>query len=471
MIGPNRKNDHFRVFNCNGIGRRPGRDGDVGVEVQQPPRISVIVIDCFTQSIRTDRMRNPLSAFALGILALAAACSTGPSTPEALSSGSSSNGSSGATGSTATSGTASTSRSGSAISTGATMSESSGINGAGTSGSTVTGASGATMVVSDGATLESGPEAGGTATGPIMSPGCGLALPANITLGKWTDMADPGNGNPPPITVDNVDRGYWVYVPPGYDGNKPYKVIYQGAGCGASYPNGSGKPNLSGMTNSNQPVWPFQNVDMGQAIQVGVDYGFNPARPNCFDDQNPQSNDFKFFPVLKKAVESMLCIDTANVFLSGYSTGSWWVNQMTCGFGEEIRGTAEATGGEPPQPTCVVGAHIASLFLHDINDQLNTYQGILPACLRALKNNGCTTMGGGPYTACDPSNVATTAPWPIPPGLTIPGKGVCIQFDGCPADSPVVFCTTTNADVQGQNHYEFVNSFIAPLFWNLFSQF
>jgi hypothetical protein len=39
---------------------------------------------------------------------------------------------------------------------------------------------------------------------------------------------------------------------------------------------------------------------------------------------------------------------------------------------------------------------------------------------------------------------------------------------GC---STVVFCTTTNGDPGGQNHYEFVNSFIAPLFWNLFGQF
>jgi len=138
---------------------------------------------------------------------------------------------------------------------------------------------------------------------------------------------------------------------------------------------------------------------------------------------------------------------------------------MTCAFGDEIRGIAIATGDEPPLPTCVAGAHIARLFLHDVNDQLNSYKGVLPACDRALKNNGCAT------TTCDPANAATTTPWAIPQGLAIPGNGKCIQFNGCPVDSPVVFCTTTNADPRGQNHYEFVNSFIAPLFWNLFGQF
>jgi poly(3-hydroxybutyrate) depolymerase len=318
---------------------------------------------------------------------------------------------------------------------------------------------------SDGSTLDASvgeAQEGGTPAA-TRSAGCGMALPTNVILGGWTDMADPGNGNPPPIKAGNVNRGYWVYVPANYDKNKPYKVIYQGAGCGVPYPNGNGQSNKSGM-GTYQPVWPFQNVDMGEAIQVGIDYGY--SIPNCYDDHNPQSNDFTFFPILKTMIESTFCIDGSHVYLSGHSSGSWWTNQMTCAFGNEIRGIAVSTGGEPPQqPACVVGAHIASLFLHDINDQLNSYQGILPACARALKNNGCAT------TTCDPSNAATTTSWPIPQGLTIPGKGQCVQFNGCPANSPVVFCTTTNADPGGQNHYEFVNSFIAPLFWHLLSQF
>jgi len=306
----------------------------------------------------------------------------------------------------------------------------------------------------------SSPEAG-----TVMSSGCGMSPPANAKLGQWTDMADPGNGNPPPIKAGNVNRGYWLRLPPNYDKNKPYKVIYQGAGCGVSYPNGSGKANLSGTGNGFQALWPFQTVDMGEAIQVGVDYGYNPARPNCFDDGNTMSNDFTFFPILKTMIESTLCTDPSHVYLSGHSSGSWWINQMTCAFGNQIRGVALATGGEPSLPTCVTGAHIASLFLHDLFDQLNSYKGILPACARALKNNGCTT------TTCDPANAATTTSWPIPQGLTLPGNGKCVQFNGCPADSPVVFCTTTHADPGGQDHYEFVNSFIAPLFWNLFRQF
>jgi polyhydroxybutyrate depolymerase len=353
----------------------------------------------------------------------------------------------------------------SAATSGATTSAAT--SGAAVSGSEVPSATGTTDAAGSGGGLAGDATAGGSLeasarapeAGPVLSAGCGMTLASNVKLGQWTDMADPGSGNPPPIMVNGVARGYWLRVPPNYDSSKSYKVIYEGAPCGQPT-GGNGQPNPSGMG-----VFNYASVDNGEAIQVGVDYGFAPGRPNCYDDQNPQSNDFEFFPVLKKMVESMLCIDTSNVFLSGYSSGSWWVNQMTCGFGNEIRGTVEATGGEPPQPTCVTGAHIASLFLHDVNDQLNSYAGILPACARALKNNGCAT------TACDPSSAATTQPWPVPAGLTIPGMGKCVQFDGCPADSPVVFCTTVNVDPSGSNHYETVNSFIPPLFWNFIGQF
>jgi poly(3-hydroxybutyrate) depolymerase len=338
-------------------------------------------------------------------------------------------------------------------------------SGATGSGSQAPSSTGTTDAAASGGGLAGDATAGGSLeasapeAGPVMSAGCGMTVPSNVKLGQWTDMADPGSGNPPAIMVNGVARGYWLRVPPNYDSSKPYKVIYEGAPCGQPI-GGNGQPNPSGMG-----VFNYASVDNGEAIQVGVDYGFAPARGSCYDDQNPQSNDFEFFPVLKQKIESMLCIDTSNVFLSGYSSGSWWVNQMTCGFGNEIRGTVEATGGEPPQPTCVTGDHIASLFLHDVNDQLNSYAGILPACARALKNNGCAT------TTCDPSSAATTQPWPVPAGLTIPGMGKCIQFDGCPADSPVVFCTTVNVDPGGANHYESVNSFIPPLFWNFINQF
>jgi hypothetical protein len=47
---------------------------------------------------------------------------------------------------------------------------------------------------------------------------------------------------------------------------------------------------------------------------------------------------------------------------------------MTCAFGNQLRGTAVAAGNEPQLPTWFAGAQIASRFLHDVNDQLNSYK-------------------------------------------------------------------------------------------------
>jgi hypothetical protein len=261
-------------------------------------------------------------------------------------------------------------------------------------------------------------------------------------------------------------HGYWVLVPNGYDPMKPLKVIFQGAGCDASVGGnlnkplgGTGAPNVSGKSN-----YDYSKVDGGTAIQVGVDYG--PPRNNCFNDQDPNSNDILFFPIVKKAIEAAFCVDTTNEFLSGYSSGSWWANQMTCVYGNQIRGAVEATGGEPPaQPTCVTGNHTASLFLHDLQDQYNMFPLILPACVRALKNNGC------PETVCDATTIAAQDPYTPPAGLTIPAMGVCHSFKGCPADAPVVFCTTSNIEPGNGNHYIGMNAFIPPLFWDFINKY
>jgi hypothetical protein len=289
------------------------------------------------------------------------------------------------------------------------------------------------------------------------SAGCGKPPPPNVQLGTWTDMADPGSGSPPPITVTaqvadsagvkTYARGYWVNVPKSYDPNTPMKLIYEGAGCGAA--TGSG-----GMSNtSGQTVYDYTKVDNGGAILVGMDYG--PPRGFCYDDQDPTSNDFAFFPILKNVVEQTFCVDTGKEFFSGYSSGSWLANQMMCAYPDALKGVVEATGGEPPmQPACVPNKPVAALFLHDLLDMDNKYDVILPACARTLKNNGCG------LTTCNPSDQSVTMSWPVPASVTLPPGSTCVQFKGCQPTSPVVFCTTTQAA-----HYITVNAFIPGLFW------
>jgi hypothetical protein len=90
-----------------------------------------------------------------------------------------------------------------------------------------------------------------------------------------------------------------------------------------------------------------------------------------------------------------------------------------------IRAQAAVSGGEPDNnPPC--NGPVAAIWIHDLMDS-NAYSANHDVALpRVLKMNGCF------------SKTPTTVPW----HEDIMGKGVCVQYTDCPADYPVVFCTT-----------------------------
>jgi hypothetical protein len=363
---------------------------------------------------------------------------------------------------------------------------------AGTNGSAGTGAAGSTPGTAGTGAGTSGTT--GTGAQPSgMSKGCGMTPPAIATASStpycannkcntaWSVMAstvDPkgkaeptGTPAPPaPLMVTGPDgkswpRGYWIRLPPNYDKNKPSRVIYEGAGCDDYGPSAGGTSVYQYLdTNTIK-------TNAEQTILVGLSY--DPARTDfCYDDQNPKSNDFAFFPILHKYIEDNFCVDLGHQFWSGYSSGSWVGNQFTCAFPDVLRGFVFATGEEPAmQPTCVAGHPTAGMFLHEIDDPYNAYSGVLPGCARLLAQNGCTT------TTCQPSNTALSDPYTAPKftaGANPPPMMSCVSFKGCPATAPVVFCTT-NGLVQGNNkdpgHYIGAGSWIPELFSDFMLKF
>lgn len=322
--------------------------------------------------------------------------------------------------------------------------------------------------------LGDGGQEGGSTIGPVPSAGCGKAL--TVATGMWvseptgcTQGATVGGNQqgsaqcqtiPPGATVPAMAasgtperRGWWVYVPLGYDPSKPYRVVYKGAGC---YDPNWFHAGIDG--------YPYENVDNGDAILVGLDYDTYSDLPGCYDDRSATSNDFTFFPWLQRQIENEFCVDTNHEFFSGYSSGAWLAQQLNCAFPYKLRGFSSYSGCEPgaagypgSQPTCVQRP-TAALYVKDFNDDDNTYACILPACARVLKQNGCTT------TTCDPLNKTLTTPYGVPPGVNLPAGASCVQFNGCPTDYPVVFCLT-----YGQIQNDGQNWGIVLLLWDWMS--
>jgi poly(3-hydroxybutyrate) depolymerase len=344
----------------------------------------------------------------------------------------------------------------------------------GTTPPTTGTASGASAGATSGAT--SGTASGASGSGTTMkhpvtpSTGCGPTSKWTGATGMWVSQPTgcaAGNGNqgtaacqvipvggtaPAKASMGSAEnRGWWVYVPNGYDSTKPYRVIYNGAGCGDG-----------NWFNAGKDGFPYNSADGGNAILVGLDYDTYSDVPGCYDNRDATSNDFSFFPWLQTEIEKTFCVDTNHEFFSGYSSGGWVMQQFNCAFPDKLRGSVAVTGCEPGSPgypgaqySPCKQAPTAAFYVKDFGDTDNTYACIIPACTRVLKQNGCTTQ------LCNPLDTTTTTPYKVPAGVTPPANTKCVQFNGCPADYPVVFCVT-----YGQDHSDDQNWGVVPLFWD-----
>jgi poly(3-hydroxybutyrate) depolymerase len=339
--------------------------------------------------------------------------------------------------------------------------------------------------VLDATTSTSGAQADGGPAHVSRSPGCGAQSKWTGALDMWvaqpTGCAQGVNNQginnqgtagcqpiPPGSTVpakalsgSPENRGWWVYVPKGYDPQKPYRVIFNGAGCGDG-----------NYFNAGKDGYPYATVDNDQAILVGMDYDTFSEVPGCYDDRNPQSNDLAFFPWLQANIESTFCVDTSQEFFSGYGSENL-IQQIACAFPGRLRGFVSVATTQPGSPSYMqelgslppcASEPTAELYVHDFGDTDDTYQSTLFGCQQTLAWNGCQTPDGG-VPSCNPLDPALTTPYRIPSDIKLPPNAKCVQFNGCPAAYPVVFCVTYN-----QDHSDDANWGVVPLAWDFMNR-
>ena len=286
--------------------------------------------------------------------------------------------------------------------------------------------------------------------GVTRGAGCGKPLPANqpttipgtpngylqyTVMGTGATLAGPQPQKAGP-------RTFWVRVPADYDPNRAYRVVYLGQGCG-SY------------NSANTQTYELYKESEGgseEAIYVAIDIPTDMANVDCYDNNSgAASQEWEAFELFHTVVDASYCVDNNHVFVVGYSTGAWLANMWGCYFAGDgqhpwngvpggaadagaaprqfapkyhIRGQAGLSGVEPPNnPPC--NGPVAALWSHDLGDNANPYIGDQAALARVLRMNGCE---GSP-----------TAPWRPDLG---PVGGSCLQYTACPADYPVIFCTT-----------------------------
>jgi hypothetical protein len=317
-----------------------------------------------------------------------------------------------------------------------------------------TGGAGGGSAGSDGGSAGSDGGAGGktASRAGMKSPGCGLspmgALTTTFTNHRFPIPACapctvpncPRNCIAPPFVPGGrnaqmepngetfVDRDFAIELPPGYDVNHPYPIMFGAAGCGP-------QPPLMG------PAYTVPNEN--NVIKVGLQQVTLPSLYNCFADgamrcavdlKNVADCDngpeVPYMLAVIDWVENNFCVDLGQEFVGGGSSGAWEALLAGCAITDRIRGTYTVAGGLREHRWPCNGKSAAFMIVEDqdtsnpvgplstLNVAEDTY-GSAPARDELLARNGCV---GKATAAYDPKYPA------------------CVKYTGCPAAYPVVWC-------------------------------
>ncbi len=230
------------------------------------------------------------------------------------------------------------------------------------------------------------------------------------------------------IEVAGVARTYIVYLPAADDPRTPVPLVFVHHGYTMSgqdmyditgypaladtehialaFPDGESGPNVAG------PPW-----------NVGTDVCPSTSGP----PPDATGDDFAFLDAMKADIAQDQCLDTAHIFVTGFSMGGYFSHHVGC-MRPDIRAVAPHSGGTHALDGCVV-AHRPIIMFHGLSDPLIpdgcddpggiTPSGFTPAATAWAEHNGCATT----THTIDVDN------------------GRCAVYDGCPADGQVELCT------------------------------
>jgi polyhydroxybutyrate depolymerase len=269
------------------------------------------------------------------------------------------------------------------------------------------------------------------------SAGCGKNPPAQDSLQNYVKHDIAVTGVDPQFIADHPSnpgnnggytyamRNYFLKLPAGYDPTKLYALTFGGGGCGNT---GGDSGRGGGQQASGIP-----------AIQVGLSYVYSGGA--CFEDGYTNTPEVPYFDAVMAEISANYCVNLEKVFVGGYSSGAWESITLGLGRGGVIRGIATGAGGlrmNRPKPS---GIPMAAILLTGASDTTNPADGPTGSSLARdliMMTNKCVGTDTMPF-AGDPD---------------------CVQYTGCPAAFPVVWCRPAGGHTGGSGqHWAAVSAF------------
>jgi poly(3-hydroxybutyrate) depolymerase len=227
----------------------------------------------------------------------------------------------------------------------------------------------------------------------------------------------PGDGTTvQSMDVDGTAREYIVQIPSAYDTNRPYRLVF--AWHGRTGTAGQVARNYYGLQN---PLGDSTIFVSGQGLGTEMD-----AADTGWPNTNGQ--DIAFVRALVASLSSSYCIDQNRIMSVGMSYGGIMSYHIACNMPDVFRAIAPIAGAAFGGRSQTCGTDTIAVWgAHGTTDETVTYMSGESARDAYVTRNRCQTT------------TAPLAPSPCP--ATASDGCSCVQYQGCDAGYPVVWCS------------------------------
>jgi polyhydroxybutyrate depolymerase len=195
-------------------------------------------------------------------------------------------------------------------------------------------------------------------------------------------------------------RGYRLFVPPGYDGHQRLPLVLDLHGSGGS---SAGQASNSGleMVSASGERFIVATLD-------AVDARWNVPI------QNGRPDDVAYVSDVIDHVAARVCADLARVYATGFSGGARMTSLLGCRLGSRIAAIAPVSGLRLPGAGCN-GRPVPVLTFHGLADPQNTYDGHVPDRGEEWLESVPDAQGGRATTRARGTQSSTTRRGRCPP--------------------------------------------------------
>jgi len=249
------------------------------------------------------------------------------------------------------------------------------------------------------------------------------------------------------IQSSGQNRSYILRVPTGYDNSHPYRVVF-----GFHWVGGTANDVDSGGTDGYN--WSYYGLRrLADAANNGTIFVAPQGISNGWANSNGQ--DVTFVDNMLSQLEGGLCVDTTQVFSSGFSYGGSMTYALACARPAVFRAVAVYSGAN--LSGCSGGTQpVAYMGLHGIRDNVLPISNGRALRDTFVRNNGCT-----PQNPPEPANGSLTH--------------IITTYSGCKAGYPVVWAAFDGAGhdpgpIDGSTGDGW-HTWTSGAVWSFFSQF